>query len=277
MGFVIQYVADVAPFIYALCGFFALMLLYRTWQTRAERRQAIFSLEREKAITDLYNIFLMGMGLLAVMGITYFISTTLAIAVDPVVQESINPQPEAVAMMPTPTNTPLPASPTPLLKDVLAETLADRAQETPQAVAETPTPGGAVTPAVVQTAIPAEPPTPIPTEPPRPPSVAPALCPDGRAAIVSPGNGAVVSGSVAIVGTAQHDQFSYYKLEFASGSGAGEGYTYFDGGQNQVVGGLLGNLNSGSLSNGIYTIQLVVVDATGNYPQPCRVTLTVQN
>ncbi len=268
MGFVIQYLADVAPFIYALCGFFALLLLYRTWQTRAERRQAIFSLEREKAVTDLYNIFLMGMALLAVMGVTYFVSTTLAIAVDPIVQESINPQPEAVALIPTPTNTPLPASPTPLFTD------------TPLAGSETPTPDGSATPTVIQTVVPTPSPSlPTPTSPPPPPppAVAPALCPDGRSAIVSPGNGAVVSGSVAVVGTAQHDQFSYYKMEFAPGSSAGEGYTYFDGGQNQVIGGLLGSLNSTSLSNGVYTIQLVVVDATGNYPQPCRVTLTVQN
>lgn len=266
MGFVIQFVADTAPFIYAVCGFLALFQLYRTWQSRAERRQAIFSLEREKALNDLYNIFISAMVLLLVMGMTYFISTTLARAVEPVVEETLNPQPQALPLIPTPTNTPLPTTPTPIAtptevttqqETIAAAVNAQQTASAPQTNVSTPTPA--------------------PTPAPQPVAVAPALCPDGRSAIVSPGNGAVVSGSVAIVGTAQHDQFSYYKLEFAPGSSAGEGYVYFDGGQSQVVGGLLGSLNSVSLANGIYTIQLVVVDTTGNYPQPCRVTLTVQN
>ena len=42
-------------------------------------------------------------------------------------------------------------------------------------------------------------------------------------------------------------------------------------------GGLLGNLNSSGVANGTYTVQLVVVDNTGNYPTPCRVTVVVQN
>lgn len=267
MGFLIQFVADTAPFIYAVCGFLALVQLYRTWQTRAERRQAIFSLEREKSMNDLYNIFISAMGLLLVMGMTYFVSTTLAKAVEPLVEEALNPQPPAVAMMPTPTNTPLPVTPTPLVSPTAAVADAETTP-TPSEPQQTVT---AQSLASVQ-----QQPTPTPTPQP-PPPVAPALCPDGRSVIVSPGNGAVVSGPVAVVGTAQHDQFGYYKLEYAPGSSAGEGYSYFDGGQTQVVGGLLGNLNSTGLANGVYTIQLVVVDATGNYPPPCRVTLTVQN
>lgn len=268
MAFFIQFVADTAPFIYAVCGFLALLQLYRTWQSRAERRQAIFSLEREKALNDLYNIFLSAMVLLLVMGLTYFVSTTLARAVEPVVAETLNPQPQAIPLIPTPTNTPLPTTPTPAVTPtgVIAQ------QETIAAavvVQQTTTAQQAVATATLS--------PPTSTPPPASVAVAPALCPDGRSAIVSPGNGAVVGGSVAIVGTAQHDQFSYYKLEFAPGSAASQGYVYFDGGQSQVVGGLLGNLNSSSLSNGVYTIQLVVVDSTGNYPQPCRVSLTVQN
>ena len=78
------------------------------------------------------------------------------------------------------------------------------------------------------------------------------------------------------MGTAQHDRFSFYKLEFAA-SGANQNFNYFDGAENPVVGGLLGNLNSTAMANGTYVIRVVVVDATGNYPQPCSVTVTVQN
>ena len=78
------------------------------------------------------------------------------------------------------------------------------------------------------------------------------------------------------MGTAQHDHFSFYKLEFAP-SGANQDFNYFDGAENSVVDGLLGNLNSRAMANGTYVIRVVVVDTTGNYPEPCLVTVTVQN
>lgn len=253
MSFLIRYVADAAPWIYAICGLVALYQLYKTWLARAERRQAVFSLEREKALSDLYNIFLVAMILLVVMGGTYFVSTTLATAVEPLVEETLAPTPQAL-FIPTPTNTPLPATETPTV--------------TPTAPPRSPTP---VPQRQVQQAAVADTPTPTP------PSVPPAACPDGRSVISSPGNGQVIRGVVPIVGTAQHEQFDYYKLEYAPGANASGGFAYFDGGENQVAGGILGNLNSGALANGAYTVQLVVVDVTGNYPPPCRVNIIVEN
>lgn len=258
MGFLIQYLADAAPWVYFLCGLAALIQLYRTWQVRAERRQAIFSLERDKAVGDLYNIFVRAILILTVMGITYFVSTTLSGAVESSVQRSLDPPTQtdaAVVLLPTPTNTPLSVTATPITTPTaLAREVVPVQPEQPQVVATPPTA------------------TPVP-----PPAVAPALCPDGRASIVSPGNGAVVSGFVSLVGTAQHDQFDFYKLEYAPGNDASQGFAYFDGGQSQVVGGLLGTFNSAGYANGVYTLRLVVVDTSGNYPLPCRVTITVQN
>ncbi len=257
MGFLIQYLADAAPWVYFLCGVAALFQLYRTWQVRAERRQAIFSLERDKAVGDLYNIFVRAILILVAMGITYFVSTTLSEAVEPIVQRTLdpNPTPQSEILLPTPTNTPLAATATPITTPT-APTQEARPEVTAQPQVE------------------AAPPT---TTPVPPPAVAPALCADGRASIVSPGNGAVVSGFVSVVGTAQHDNFNFYKLEYASGNDAGQGFAYFDGGQSQVVGGLLGTFNSPGYANGVYTLRLVVVDTSGNYPLPCRVTITVQN
>lgn len=256
MGFLIQYVADAAPWIYFLCGLAALIQLYRTWHVRAERRQAIFSLERDKAVGDLYNIFVRAILILTMMGITYFISTTLSEAVDPLVERTLDPTPQAaVVLLPTPTNTPLPVTVTPTITPTAP------AQEALPAVTDQPQ--GVATPHIA---------TPVP-----PPAVAPALCPDARASIVSPGNGAVISGFVSLVGTAQHDQFDFYKLEYALGNDASQGFAYFGGGKSQVVGGLLGAFNSAGYANGVYTLRLVVVDTSGNYPLPCRVTITVQN
>ena len=100
MGFLIQYVADFAPWLYALCGGTALIQLYRAWQVRTARRQAVFSLEREKALGDLYKIFLTSVLLLVVMGTTYFVSTTLAGAVTAVVNQTLDPA-SPVLSMPT--------------------------------------------------------------------------------------------------------------------------------------------------------------------------------
>ena len=130
------------------------------------------------------------------------------------------------------------------------------------------------------TAVPTEAPTeaPPPTEEPTPePVVLPPVCPDERSVITSPGVNQVVNGAVSVTGTAVHEAFSYYKLEFAPGADAGGGYVYFAGAQSPVAGGLLGNLDTTALPNGDHTIQLIVVDQSGNFPAPCRVTISVQN
>jgi hypothetical protein len=256
MGFLIQYVANAAPWIYAACGFVALYQLYRTWQVRDERRQAVFSLEREKSLNDLYNIFVVSMVLLLAMGLTYFVSTTLATAVEPMVAEVRNPTPQAQVVLPTPTNTPLPVTPTPTWTFTPAATPQAVAAQTPevesaQEIVETPTPA--------------------------PPPAPPASCPDNRAVLTAPGNGAVVSGMVLFAGVAVHEQFDYYKLEYAPGAGAGQNFAFFADGRSQVENGPLGSLNSNALANGTYTVRLVVVDQTGNFPEPCAINITVQN
>ncbi len=122
------------------------------------------------------------------------------------------------------------------------------------------------------------PPTETPTpEPPAAPAVVAASCGDSRSLISGPGVNQVIVGVTPISGVATHESFQFYKLEFAAGPNAGGGFTYFDGGQVQVAGGVLGNLNTTTLPNGEYTIRLTVVDQVGNFPTPCDVTVVVQN
>lgn len=170
------------------------------------------------------------------------------VAVAPVATETPTPLP------PTPTETPLPPTPTPTETPVPLPT-------------DTPIPLPTPEPVVV-----VEEPTPTPE-----PVVQSPACPDGRSVISLPGVNQVVSGVVPVIGSATHEQFSFYKLEFAPGAGAGDGFVYFDGTSAQISGGVLGNFNSTGVPNGVYTIRLVVVDATSNYPPPCSVTVTVQN
>lgn len=256
MGIVIQTLATYAPWIYAICGLAALYQLYRIWAVRAERKQAVFSLEREKAVQDTYSIFAVALALVVTMGLTYFVSNTLAQAVEPLVADSLSPAP-ALPFMPTPTNTPLPVTPTPTW---------------------TPTPLGA-TADIPQ---PVEPPTPVPVieEPPTPAPVPVAVapvCPDNRALLLRPGENEVVSGVINVIGTATHESFQYYKLEAAPGTNATGGFNYIGGGNNPVVNNFLAAVDTFGLSNGVWSLRLIVVDQTGNFPPPCQVTITVQN
>ena len=74
MTLIVNYIADLAPWIYVLCGLSALIYLYRVRSIRTERLQAIFALERERAARATAGIVTSVVGLLVVMGLTYFIS-----------------------------------------------------------------------------------------------------------------------------------------------------------------------------------------------------------
>lgn len=156
------------------------------------------------------------------------------------------------------------------------------------------------TPLLTPTTVPATPLPPTPTPPATPTPVAaaltstpapvtesetttttvesgPPLCPDPRAVITSPTVGQVLTGTVTIMGTATHENFQYYKLEYAPGAGATEGFAYLAGAETQVTDGVLAEVDTTELDNGVYTIQLVVVDRSGNFPPPCAVTVEIAN
>jgi hypothetical protein len=203
----------------------------------------------------------------------------------PVTNGAENGSSSAVALLPTPTPTeaeaaqpapepptPEPPAPTPELPAATPEPPTP-APEPPAPTPEPPTPEPPTPePVVIE-------PTATPTEapPPAAPIVAAAACGDARSLITAPGNGQIVGGVVNVSGNATHESFQYYKLEYAQGAAAGGGFVYFDGGSNQVAGGLLGSLESRALPNGEYTIRLTVVDQTGNFPAPCDVSMAIQN
>jgi hypothetical protein len=269
MGIVIQSVANYAPWIYAICGLVALYQLYKIWAVRAERKQAVFSLEREKAISDTYSILAIALILLMTMGFTYFMSTTLATAVAPLVNEALTPTPALPALdfLVTPTNTPLPATPT-ATRTPTSITAGAVITPTAEAEGEEETTGEEVPTPVLE--------TPTPTAEPAPVVVAPA-CPDQRALLIRPGQNEVITGDLNVIGSATHENFQFYKIEAAAGANAAGSWQHVYGGQAPVVSGLLGTINTRNLANGVWTLQLVVVDQTGNFIPPCQVTVTVQN
>ncbi len=129
--------------------------------------------------------------------------------------------------------------------------------------------------AAAETAV-AEVSTPEPTATPAPVVLAPS-CADSRAALFRPGQNEVVRGVVNIIGRATHESFQYYKIEYAPGANASGGFVYLTGGNNPVENGVLASVDTTALGNGEWTLQLVVVDQTGNWPPPCQVTITIQN
>jgi hypothetical protein len=108
--------------------------------------------------------------------------------------------------------------------------------------------------------------------------VLPPACPDGRSTFTWPGVNAVLQGSVEVTGSAYRDGFQYYKLEFGVGSSPrDEEMSFLVRGDAPVRDGVLGRWDVSGLPAGVYTLQLKVIDHTGNWiDPPCRVQVTVQ-
>jgi len=87
---------------------------------------------------------------------------------------------------------------------------------------------------------------------------------------------AVLTGVVDIRGSAQIDFFDYYKFEFRH-EGAAE-WSFVERFDHTVVDGVLGVWDtSPPLPAGSYIFRLVVVDKSGNYPEPCEVEVTIEH
>lgn len=245
MSVVFQLIADYSPWIYALCGLIALWYLREAYLVRRERRQAMYSLERESAVVRIRSMFGIAFVLIAVIAAVYYITNYLTEVVEvPTVEEEVASAltPTASVLQPTPTPTPLPPTAVPTV---------------------TPTPRPR------PTKRPEEPDTPTPAP------VQPASCPDPRSVISDPGVNSVLSGRVTVSGSAYSDRFNYYKLEFSSSTDPNS-WRFILQGDSPVGGGSLGAWDTSGLAPGTYTLQLKVVDVTGNWVDPpCQVQVTV--
>jgi hypothetical protein len=247
MAVVIDVIREFSPWIYGACAVAALWYLRVVLVARHERRYAVFSLEREQALNRVFGAWGAALGIIIVMGAVYALSTVVFRAVEPqLAADRPTATPAFVAIGGTPTVTPTLPEP-----DVTATPTATKKPTKP---------------------------TPRPTRTPGPTSAAPTEpavrrpnCPTGQAVITQPGVGQSFTGPAAIVGTASLDNFDYYKLEYGAGASPAV-WSYFAGGEAPVVGGRLGTLNA--LPPGTYSIRIVVVDASGNYPPPCQTTIT---
>jgi hypothetical protein len=86
---------------------------------------------------------------------------------------------------------------------------------------------------------------------------------------------AILKGTVEIRGSANIDNFDYYKFEFRS-EGATE-WSFIQDFKQPVADGILGSWNTAGLPAGNYRFRLVVVRKDGNYPEPCEVNVTIEH
>jgi hypothetical protein len=105
------------------------------------------------------------------------------------------------------------------------------------------------------------------------PVIVVANCPNPLARLTAPGQNQTISGSIAVMGAANLPNMQYYKVEFRP-AGTSAAFSYITG-QPRSADGVLGVWNTAAVPDGTYTVRLVVVDETGNYPPPCEVTVTV--
>ncbi|PJF34868.1 MAG: hypothetical protein CUN49_13470 [Candidatus Thermofonsia Clade 1 bacterium] len=76
-------------------------------------------------------------------------------------------------------------------------------------------------------------------------------------------------GTFTILGTAQHENFQFYKVEIrADGSDLWQNLITRS---TPIEGGVLAELDTALFPSGLYWLRLTVVDNTGNYPPPCEV------
>ena len=93
------------------------------------------------------------------------------------------------------------------------------------------------------------------------------------AQITSPSSGAALRGTIQIRGTADSDRLAYYKLELRPEGDQTWGFLARFG--QPVTDGVLMTWDTTTVSPGAYRLRLVVVDETGNYPEPCEMRVIV--
>jgi hypothetical protein len=245
---ILQLIVEYQWWIYGVLGLILLFYLRRALVARRENARSIFKLEQEQARARYGRSVVLAAFVLLLMG-AVFGATSLLL---PTVNQPAEPTPTATTgplVAPTLTSTSAPPTITPTATATIVRPT--------RPVPPTDTPDASATESL---------------------PVAPPACPNPGVRLASPGMSQVVQGNVPVLGTANIADFQYYKVEVGPGANPRD-HEWIVVGQlhrNPVAGGVLETFNSGAYPAGTYTLRLVVVDQTGNYPQPCRVTISVQ-
>ena len=242
LGFALNIIDEYALWLYVACLLAILVYIRSFAVARKDRENTIFTIEKEVAAhREGRAMTRIGTVLGVVMVVTalkYYVMPSIDLAT------LLAPTPTLTLSVPTvvpPTQTPTPVTPT----------ATSRPRPTVRRV-ET-------------------------VAPPTPTRVPAAACPDENVCITLPGMNASISGRVAIQGTANHDRFQFYKVEYGQGEKPTSWHVINDVHTSPVLNGLLEEFDTVSFPDGVYWLRLTVVDETGNFPPPCRVRVLIQN
>jgi hypothetical protein len=257
MAVIPRLIDQYAVLFYVLGALGAFLYLWSAIQAHRRKDLALFTLEREDAANQSRRAWVMaGVCVLLIAGV-YSVSSFVVPNL---------PEEEAES--------------TPLMAQLFTPTAAPTV---PQPA--TVTPGPTVTPRSVPTVAPiatplnSAPDTPVVSPTPEQGSggmVGNAACTSAGTQIITPQNGDHVSGVIDVVGTASLPEFSFYKFEIQWPDTTE--WVTVQSFEKPVAGGLLGTWDTRPLTEqpGTYKFRLVVVDNTGNFPEPCVISVVVE-
>ncbi len=231
--------------VYAACLLVILINVRAYIQAHRDRVNTIFPVEREVAAHKEGRAFsnigiMLGIAVIAT-ALRYYVVPSLDLTA------ITQPTPTVALLIATSTPTPTPLIPTPTA---------------------TPRPTPTRIPTVAM-------PTRLPTPP--TPTPVPVSCPDPNICITFPRNNQTLSGQITIQGTATHERFQFYKIEWGAGESPEAWHSINEIVRTPVVNGPLMPVNTAALPNGVVWFKLTVVDITGNFPPPYAVRVIIQN
>jgi len=246
MAALIQAVERFAPVLYAVCLAGVAWSLRAAWLAMRERKDTLYSLEREAAAARIGRGLLSALGFAALGACVFVVAPVIAPRLP--AGEAPTPTPPGPLVTLTPTSTPFP-TPTPI---------------------STPTPGPSLnaTVAVVE---------PIETAAPTPVPLLEA-CPDPNVRITAPGDGTALGGPFQVFGTANIENFAFYKFVLNGPATNFEDRTVGDVFKTPVVDSYLGTLDESLVaillqSPGRYRLKLIAVNNEGNEAPACVISL----
>ncbi len=144
---------------------------------------------------------------------------------------------------------------------------------TPPLLIEPPTPAPSAPPPTA--AVPTAAPPGATAQPTLQPTAPSAQCANQSAIIAFPTMDSTVSGLIEIRGTAARPNLSYWKLDYRPN--AATAYAQLYRSDTPVTDNALSLWSTKTVPNGLYWLQLTVVDSTGNFGTPCQIRVNIAN